>query len=295
MHLTNDGLSLWYATPDAPAPGDNGVVPRAGAALVIGVRPASPMNGVEVRYRVDGGRVQSLPGREIRTDFERQVQYFAVAFPPFTAGELVEYSPMLSCVGRQVPAAHLADRFPSRFRLAPKEPAPKIDATPLIGAVKPRFTVKLALVAEIDVYYGAPLYVGDTPAGMRLNFLAKEGSVKGNGFNGRVLESSCDCMIVRSDGMGDVRIRAALGLDDGAIIDVESGGYVDFGPDGYRRAKNHDLPSRAPIVMGPLLSTKHPKYDWLGRVQCLATGYAQLDRGRASYRVYSCSVPPQTG
>jgi hypothetical protein len=293
LQFTNDGLSLWYGTPDAPAPGDGGVVRRAGASLVIGVRPANPTNSVLVKYRVDGGRVQSIPGREVRTDFDRQVQYFAVAFPLFITGDVVEFAVMLSCVGRQVPAAHLADRFPSKFRLAPKEASPRPAVQRVAAApIKQRFETKLEFVGDVKVFYGTPLYVGDTPTGMRINFLAREGTVKGNGFAGKVLESSVDSMIVRSDGMGVVRIRAVLGLDDGAVLDVESGGYVDFGPDGYRRAKDHDLPPHAPITLSPLITTKHPKYQWLSRVQCIGTGHTHLDGGWAGYGVYACIVPP---
>jgi hypothetical protein len=188
LHLTNDGISLWYGTPDAPAPGDGGVVRRAGAALIMGVRPAHPLNTVLVRYRVDGGRIQTVPGREVRSDFQRQVQYFAIEFPAFASGDVVEFSVTLSCVGRQVPAPHLATRFPSKFRLAPKEAEPRSPARPPASDVpKGRFSTKLELVGDVSVYYGAPLYVGDTPTGMRINFLAKEGRVNGQGFTGPVL------------------------------------------------------------------------------------------------------------
>jgi hypothetical protein len=293
LQFTNDGLSLWYGTPDTPAPGDDGLVRRTGASLVVGVRPANPTNSLLVQYRVDGGRAQSVPGREVRTDFDRQVQYFSASFPPFLDGDVVEFSALLTCAGRQVPAAHLAGRFPSKFRLAPKDTSPKATVQRTIAStVKQRFETKLEFVGDVKVYYGTPLYVGDTPTGMRINFPAREGTVTGNGFKGKVLDSSVDSMIVRPDGMGCVRIRAVLGLDDGAVLDVESGGYVDFGLDGYRRAKDHDLPPHVPITLSPLITTKHPKYAWLSRVQCIGTGYTHLDGGWASYRVYACIVPP---
>ena len=229
------------------------------------------------------GASKSVPAGKLRTDFDRQVQYFAVAFPPFVTGDVVEFSVTLSYVGRQVPGPHLADRFPSKFHLAPKEAGPK-PAGPkpavqrsVATAVKQRFETNLQFVGDVNVHHGAPLYVGDTPMGMRINFMARGGTVTGNGFSGKMLEPSTDSMLVRPDGMGVVRIRAVLALDDGAMLDVESGGYVDFGPDGYQRAKDHDLPPHVPITLSPLITTKHPKYEWLSRVQCIGTGFTHLD------------------
>jgi hypothetical protein len=109
----------------------------------------------------------------------------------------------------------------------------------------------------------------------------------GEGFTGSVKESSSDHLIVRRDGMGVVRIRAAFAMDDGGQLDVESGGYVDFGPDGYRRALAHDLPDRSPLVVSPLITTRHPRYAWLSRIQCIGVGHTHLDAGQASYRVYA--------
>jgi Protein of unknown function (DUF3237) len=288
VNLTHEGLSLWYGTPDALAPEEDAVLPRRGNSVVIGVRPASPTNSVCVRYRVDGGHVQSIPARELRTDYQRQAQYFGASFPPFPTGSVVEYAPVLSNAGRQVPAPHMAERFPSRFRLAEREApaaAPVRSAAP--AASKLRFPARLDFVATVSVDFGEIQFVGDTPAGMRVNFNVREGTVEGEGFRARVAEGASDQMIIRRDGMGMVRIRAAFATQDGAMLDVESGGYVDFGPEGYQRALAHHLPDRCPLVVSPLISTRHPKYQWLGRVQCVGVGLTHLDVGKASYDVYS--------
>ncbi len=129
MKLTHEGLTLWYGTPDAPAPFEQETVPRSGAALVVGVHPAHPMNAVEVRYRVDGGITQTVAGRALRTDYARDLQYFAVAFPRFVTGELVEYAAHFSCGGRHVPALGAPERFQSHLQLEPK-------ATPLARAAR---------------------------------------------------------------------------------------------------------------------------------------------------------------
>ena len=123
MNLTHDGLTMWFGTPDAPAPFDEEVVPRAGASLVIGVHPSNPTNSITVRYRVDQGVVQTVPGRILRTDYARDAQYFSVAFPRFISGEGVEFWPLFVCGGRQVPAAALADRFGGSFKLEIKRAA----------------------------------------------------------------------------------------------------------------------------------------------------------------------------
>ncbi len=89
MKITHDGLLLWCGTSDAPAPRDDEVVPSGGTSIVVGVRPPNPTNVVSVRYRVDDGVVQTVPGREVRVDHGNEVQYFAATFPAFPNGEVV--------------------------------------------------------------------------------------------------------------------------------------------------------------------------------------------------------------
>jgi hypothetical protein len=296
VKLTHEGLSLWYGTPDAPAPGDDGIAPRAGASLVVGVHPANPTNSVLVRYRVDGGAIREVPGRELRTDFDRQAQYFAIAFPAFVAADWVEYSVVLRCGGRQVPPPHIANRFHSKFRLAARETAApaarpaRLGRTPAKGGQ--RFAADLGFVATITLHFDPPQFIGDTAAGMRINYFVREGTVVGDGLGGKVLEGTSDHLTVRRDGMGVIRILGNIVMDDGGVLDIESSGYVDLGPDGYRRAVAHNLPDRSPIVVSPLISTRHPKYRWLSRAQCIGVGQTHLDALQASYQVYAVTPRP---
>jgi hypothetical protein len=304
MKLTNDGLTLWYGTPDAPAPFDDEVVPRQGTSVVVGVQPPNPTNAVLLRFRVDGGAVQTAPGREIRNDYDRKVQYFSAAFPPFPTGDLVEYSPMLTCAGRQVPPAHLADRFRSKFQLEPRDaPAPgqarpptPTRAAPARAAARPsasngqrHFGAGMEFVATVSLRFEPLQFIGENSWGMRVNLVICDATVVGKDFKGKMLEASADNMLVRRDGMGVVRMRAAIAIDDGAMLDVESGGYVDFGADGYRRAVSHALPDRSPVVVSPLIWTRHPKYAWLSRLQCIGVGETHLDACQARYDIYAAT------
>lgn len=290
MNISHEGLSLWYGTPDAPAPGDEGIVPRRGASLVVGVHPAHPANTLDVRYRVDGGIEQRVAGRQLRTDYAKEIQYFGVSFPEFFSGHTVEYLPVLGCGGRQVPPASASTRFPSKFHLAPAQArsvAPAPNASKALSEY--RYDAGTAFVATVAVEFDEPQFVSDTAAGMRVNFPVRSGTVEGEGFKASVLAGSADHMLVRPDGMGEVRILAVFATADGARLDVEAGGYVDFGADGYRRALAHDLPDCSPIVVTPLITTRHPRYRWLSRVQCVGVGHTNLAVNKASYEVYAVS------
>src|SRR5688572_28811195 len=102
MLLSHEGLSLWFDTPDAPAPPTE-LVDMRSACLTVGLQPPSVANAVDVHYRVDGGPLLRLTAREIKTDYDRGVQYFRARFPGNLRGESVEYCPIATCAGRQVP------------------------------------------------------------------------------------------------------------------------------------------------------------------------------------------------
>lgn len=290
MNLQNDGLSLWYGTPDAPAPGDGGAAARRGASVIMGVQPPNPTNTALVRYRVDGGIIQLAAGREVRVDLDRQVQYFEAKFPEFVTGDVVEYAPVVTCGGRQVPAPPLANDFRSRFRLAPAEPRlAKPPPAPPVAAGQ-QWAAEVKYLGRVAVQFAEPEYVGETADGVRVNFFVERGTIEGGGLHGTVVRNSADHMIVRRDGMGEVRIRAVFETDDGAVLDVESGGYADFGPDAYRLALARALPDRAELAVTPLISTRHPRYKWLSRIQCVGVGFTHLDARQASYEVFATST-----
>jgi hypothetical protein len=285
VQLSHDGLSLWYGTPDAPAPLDE-VVRRDNAVVAVGVHPANPTNAVHVRYRVDGGFVHTAPGREIRTDHDRQTQYFIAKFPWLPVGHAVEYSPMLICAGRQVPAATREERFPSKFLLADPEPTaiePAVSSQS--GARWPQ--PELDFVAAITLHLNPPQFIGETPEGVRVNFYVKHGTVIGPNVSGTVFPSSSDHMMIRPDGVGVIHVRAVVCVDDGALLEITETGYVDFGEDGYRHALAKSLPTQSSFVVTTRVLTAHPKYRWLNRVHCVSQGRTHLEDLVVSHDVFA--------
>ena len=102
MRLESQGLSLWYATPDAPAPGD-GVTAGLGVLVTVGMSPPDASNRIDVHYRINGDTIGSAPARWFRNDVAQDVQYFTVRIPALRERDHVEYWVTASCSGRYVP------------------------------------------------------------------------------------------------------------------------------------------------------------------------------------------------
>jgi hypothetical protein len=291
---SHEGLSLWYGTPDAPAPMGE-VVSRDSASLVVGVHPANPTNALNIRYRVDGGIPQTAAGRALNTDYAKNSAYFIVSFPSFPVGDIVEYSPVLSCGGRQVPSPAVAKGFPSKFRLAPNAPRLPDARAHRAEARGQQVAAELEYLATVKVRLDKPLLVGDSPEGVRIDFFALDGTVAGPKLKGRVVARSSDHMFVRPDGIGVIRVRAIVATDDGAMLEIEDTGSIDFGPDGYSRALANDLPPRSDLVICPRVLTGHPKYLWLNRLQCLGLGKTCLDELTFHYDFFAVGFRPLAG
>jgi len=300
VRQSHDGLSLWYGTPDAPAPPEVGAR-RAGTSLVVGVRPPSPANVVDVRYRVDGGVVCHVAAREIQTDFARQVQYFRATFPFLPEGRVVEYSPVLRSGGRQVPPSAVANGFPSRFVLEPPAPqeiggvgrsAAPTGAAPS-GSEAQRFTPHLEFVSAISCKLSTkPDIIGETPEGLRINFYLDGGHAVGPRLNARILPRGADFLTIRRDGVAAVQVRATFQTDDGGILDADYNGFVDLGEDGYERATRGIFPQSAAVQVALRLMAVTPRYKWVNRHQFVGVGRASLVLSEVDYDVFMVGGTP---
>src|SRR5215472_6429148 len=105
MRYEQSGVSIWYATPDAPAPEGDVLASPSGRAtgitVTVGVQPIATRNTVEVRYRVNGGGELRSRALLARTDVRTNAQYFVASLPEFRVGDTVEYGAVCNCAGRQ--------------------------------------------------------------------------------------------------------------------------------------------------------------------------------------------------
>lgn len=276
MILSNDGLSLWYDTPDAPAPAAS---PESGASLslTIGMQPVRPANAVQVRYRLDEGRVRTLPARALRTDYRTGSQYFLARFPPECQGRRVDYSAVGTCAGRQVPRHGTEDQMQGHFLAAPAPDPPPAPARRAPDPRISRFIPGLELMGLVTVNFKPPTLIGETPEGLRIDFFATDGTLRGDNVSGKVLGNSADFMVVLRDGIGLIDVHATVETDDGALVSAAYRGLIDFGLDGYLRVKTGNYPVLPRLQVAPRLLTEHPRYQWMNRTQFLGVGHVRME------------------
>jgi Protein of unknown function (DUF3237) len=296
MQLTHDSLTLWYGTPDAPAPLGS-EEDRSGVSVTVAASPSNPSNTVSVRYRVDRGLVQTVRAVRTRTDLSRGADYFRATLPDFWSGDTVAYLPVLTCAGRRSPDPETATTLPSSFRLAAARPTPTnslrarmIPQAATDWAPGPeRQPFALDYLASIRVPLKAPELIGETPEGIKVNWFwyPAEGVVVGPKLNAKVRRMGGDWMTIRRDGVGVMDVRATLETSDGALLYVSYLGYFDLGENGYQDFLRRRWPNRAPTRTTPRFSAAHPNYRWLNRVPCLGIGEVRMDELVYIYDMYA--------
>lgn len=289
MKATHDGLTLWYGTPDAPAPPEEGAS-RSGLSLTVATRPPNPLNGVSVTYRVDGGIVRTVPAGETWTDYASDVQYFRAAFPTFTNGSAVEYAPVLTCGGRQAPSPSTARSYSSRFQLSSHPPAPA--AAPSLrspgGQVGQRFLPEFEFIASVTTRIANQKdVIGETPEGIQINYYLAGGEICGPRINGVDLPRGGDLLTVRRDGIAVLSVRCVYMLDDGVPIGALIPGWIDLGPDGYAEAARGNFPDSASLWLAPNLYVADGRYQWINRSQFVGLGRVSVPALTVTYDIFA--------
>jgi hypothetical protein len=292
---SHDGITLWYTTPDAPAPCD-GPEQRSGLTVTVAVEPTHPANTVLVRYRVDQGPNETVRAIRVRTDFARHVDYFRAVFPDLRTGESVAYLPVASCAGRQAPDPETARLLPTTFRLGAPLPLGRVAEAERgereFGAVSTdsqRLPFSLEYLATIRVPLKEPEIIGVTPEGIKVAWYwyPAEGTVDGPRLKAKVRRLGGDWMTIRPDGIAVMDVRATLETYDGALLYVSYPGYFELGENGYQDFLAQRWPRKAPTRTTPQFDAAHPNYRWLNRVQCLGIGEVRMDELVYTYDLYA--------
>jgi hypothetical protein len=131
--------------------------------------------------------------------------------------------------------------------------------------LEPLFSYSLGELLEIQM-------LGAVPEGARGNFInGDDVAVRGERVNGRMLSYGGDWMTVRPDGVALLDVRNVIETVEGARILYRYTGIADLGEDGYERFLAGDPPI-APLRGAPRMSSAHPDFAWLNRLQCVVSG-----------------------
>ena len=125
-----------------------------------------------------------------------------------------------------------------------------------------------------------------TPVGMRMTFITTGGVIDGPKLQGEVLPGGGDWLLVGSDGVGRVDVRATIRTHDDVLIHYEARGIIKIPADGLERlAAGEVLPFGETYVRTtPKFETTDERYAWLYEV--VAVGYNILSPNHIDYRIY---------
>jgi hypothetical protein len=128
------------------------------------------------------------------------------------------------------------------------------------------------------------------PEGILDNFYFGGGRIEEGGkVSGEFRHEGSGQIVMRTDGIGVITVRATLEATDGALISVTYHGRVDLGEDGYQRYSEQGFPPQhaIPLPMSVDFHTTHPDYRWLNRLQGLGIGLIEPARAIVAYDVYA--------
>lgn len=134
--------------------------------------------------------------------------------------------------------------------------------------------IETEFLCRIQVTLEPARELGQTPMGRRRIIAITGGQFSGPRLSGRVLAGGADWQVVRADGVAYLDARYTLETSDGALIYVNNLGYRHGPPEVLERlARGDDVdPALYYMRATPWFETAAPKYAWLNRTICIATG-----------------------
>ena len=133
----------------------------------------------------------------------------------------------------------------------------------------------------------APAQVITTPAGTRMVFIAEGGALEGERIRGEVLPGGGDWLLLGSDQVGRIDVRATLRTDDGELVSMTNTGVIDLRGEALTRyAAGEDVPwDQAYIRSAPQFETGSERYAWLNSVVVVAIN--ELGPRHVNYRMFA--------
>jgi Protein of unknown function (DUF3237) len=150
--------------------------------------------------------------------------------------------------------------------------------------------LKSEFLFDLTIDLDPPQVVGPVLKGTRIIFPFKDGVVKGDKINGKLLDCGADWGLVADSTTFKVDVRATIKTDDGALIFITYTGYS------YATAKIASMlgagrgseVSSADYYFRTNVSceTSSPRYAWLNHTVAVGVGSFPA-AGKVAYRIYA--------
>ncbi|NQW18915.1 MAG: DUF3237 domain-containing protein [Chloroflexi bacterium] len=129
--------------------------------------------------------------------------------------------------------------------------------------------------------------LGPTPQGDRTIVYVTGGTFEGPKLRGEILPGGGDWIRRRSDGVGQLDVRATLQTDDGSLIYVQYNGIMNASPEVMARRANGETvdPSEYYFRTTPYFETGAGKYAWLNKI--VTVGVGALTPTGVAYDIYA--------
>jgi len=134
--------------------------------------------------------------------------------------------------------------------------------------------IETEFLCKLEVTLEPARELGETPLGRRRIIGITGGKFAGPRLSGRVLPGGADWQVIRADGVAYLDARYTLETGDGALIYVNNKGYR-HGPQEViaRLARGEEVdPALYYMRATPWFETSAPRYAWLNRTICIASG-----------------------
>ncbi|HNM95372.1 MAG: DUF3237 domain-containing protein [Mycolicibacterium sp.] len=146
---------------------------------------------------------------------------------------------------------------------------------------EPRFRHLLDMHVEFDAAQIFP-----TPTGTRMTFVITRGRVQGDRIAGDLLPGGGDWVVLGSDGVARLDVRATLRTDDGAYVHITVTGRVLMSPEATTRYTAGELVRHDEVYArsSPLFDTDDERYRWINAVHTVALN--QMSLSEVHYKVF---------
>jgi Protein of unknown function (DUF3237) len=132
-----------------------------------------------------------------------------------------------------------------------------------------------------------PVQIVATALGTRLTYVIRDGRFDGSAIAGDVLPGGGDWVLLGSDRVARLDVRATLRTDDGVLIHLTNTGRIQMNPEVEQRfaagelIRHHELYARS----SPLFDTDDDRYRWLTALHTVAINEVALSA--VHYRVFA--------